>query len=109
MSPYIPQFWDLDKLRTYGINKAIVEFLRVNTWIKRWFKIDYSEYKTQNIGYKVGNAGYRHLPLKKKVEYLKPLLEIFKEVSVCEDNDTAYNYWKNNINPNKNDCCNLRL
>lgn len=30
------------------------------------------------------------------------------EVSVCEDEDRAYDYWKNNFNPNKDDCCNLR-
>jgi hypothetical protein len=29
-------------------------------------------------------------------------------VSVCEDVDEHYEYWKNNYNPNKEDCCNLR-
>ena len=32
----------------------------------------------------------------------------FKEKTVCEDETEAYNYWKNNFNVNKNDCCNLR-
>ena len=30
------------------------------------------------------------------------------EISVCEDEDKAYEYWKDNYNPNKEDCCNLR-
>ena len=33
----------------------------------------------------------------------------FKELTVCEDVDEHYEYWKNNINPNKEDCCNLRF
>ena len=30
------------------------------------------------------------------------------EISVCEDETNAYEYWINNYNPNKEDCCNLR-
>ena len=33
-------YMDYDKLNSLGIKKAIVEFLRVNTWIKKWFKTD---------------------------------------------------------------------
>lgn len=102
LSPYIPQFIDLEKLKETKINKAVVEFLRVNTWIRKWFDIDYSEYT-------VKHAGYRHLPLAKKIEYLKPLQGIFNELTVCEDEDEAYEYWKANVNPNPDDCCNLRL
>ena len=80
----------------------MVEFLRVNTWIRKWFDIDYSEHT-------VKHAGYRHLPLAKKIEYLKPLQGIFNELTVCEDEDEAYQYWKANVNPNPDDCCNLRL
>ena len=32
----------------------------------------------------------------------------FSQVSVREDEDGAYEYWKNNFNPNPEDCCNLR-
>ena len=103
MSPYIPQFWlgDLHKLKEYGIKKALVEFLRVNTWIRKWFQIDYSEYT-------VKHGGYQHLPLAKKIEYLRPLQGLFKELTVCEDESEAYEYWKQNVNPNPDDCCNLR-
>jgi len=31
----------------------------------------------------------------------------FKEMSVCEDEDSAYEFWKNNFNHNPEDCCNL--
>lgn len=101
LSPYIPQFIDLGKLAGTGIKRAVVEFLRVNSWIQKWFSIDYSEYT-------VKHAGYKHLPLQKKIEYIKPLREIFEEITVCEDEDEAYKYWRENVNPNPDDCCNLR-
>ena len=100
LSPYIPQFMNLDKLRDVKVDKALVEFLRVNTWIRRWFDIDYSEYT-------VKHGGYDHLPLEKKKEYIRPVLGMFREVTVCEDEDEAYEYWRR-INPNPDDCCNLR-
>ena len=74
--------------------------MRVNTWIKRWFNIDYSEYT-------VKQSGYQHLPLEKKKEYISNIVN-FKEMTVCEDESEAYEYWKNNFNYNSNDCCNLR-
>ena len=101
LSPYIPQFVDLDRLRNFHIKKAVVEFLRVNSWIQKWFDIDYSEYTLKH-------AGYRHLPLEKKIGYIRPLQDIFEELTVCEDEDKAYQYWHDNVNPNPNDCCNLR-
>ena len=99
LSPLIEEYIDFDKLNNLGIEKAIVEFLRVNHWIRKWFNIDYSKFKlTEN--------GYEHLPLEEK----KRILEKVKIpiVSVCEDVDAHYNYWKESFNPNKNDCCNLR-
>jgi len=101
ISPFIPQFMDVSKLPELGIDKAIVEFLRVNSWIKKWFKIDMSEY-TLNSG------GYWHMPLERKLAYIKSI-KGFKEISVCEDETKAYYFWKNHFNPNPNDCCNLRL
>lgn len=32
----------------------------------------------------------------------------FSQVSICEDVPEHYNYWQQYINPNKEDCCNLR-
>ena len=56
LSPLIEQYMDFDRLTTFGIKKAVVEFLRVNPWIQKWFDIDCSKYT-------VSQSGYRHLPL----------------------------------------------
>lgn len=100
LSPFIPQYIDFDILNQVKCDKILVEFLRVNTWIQKWFNIDYSEFT-------VKQSGYRHLPLQKKIEYLKNITG-FKEISVCEDETLAYEYWQKNVNHNPNDCCNLR-
>lgn len=100
LSPFIPSFIDMEILNKVECDKILVEFLRVNTWIRKWFDIDYSEYT-------VSQSGYNHLPLEKKLEYIKRITG-FKEVTVCEDETTAYQYWRDNFNPNKEDCCNLR-
>lgn len=98
LSPLIPEYMDFEKLNSLEIEKAIVEFLRVNTWIERWFKIDYSDYTLRE-------SNYRHLPLEKKIKLLEKIK--IPSVSVCEDVTEHYNYWKT-INPNREDCCNLR-
>lgn len=100
LSPYIPSYVDSDALCGLGIDKICIEFLRANTWVEKWFDIDFSEYT-------VKQGGYRHLPLEKKIEYIKRI-HGFKEMTVCDDEDMAYQYWKEHFNHNKNDCCNLR-
>ena len=52
LSPIIEEYMDFDKLNNLGIKKAIVEFLRVNTWIKKWFNINYSKYVLKQSGYR---------------------------------------------------------
>lgn len=101
LSPFIPEYVDLDRLNKVKCDKIQVEFLRVNSWIQKWFPIDYSDYT-------VKQSGYRHLPLEKKKELIKGITG-FKEVSVCEDESEAYEYWKAHFNPNPDDCCNLRM
>lgn len=100
LSPFLPQFVDFDRLNSIKCNKIIVEFLRVNHWIKKWLPLDYSDYT-------VKQSGYQHLPLEKKIEYLAKVTG-FDEVSVCEDVSEHYEYWKEAVNHNKEDCCNLR-
>ena len=90
---------DFEKLNSLGIEKAIVEFLRINVWIKKWFKVDYSKYS-------ISDGGYEHLPLEEKKRIISQVK--IPVISVCEDVPSHYNYWKNNFNPNKADCCNLR-
>lgn len=100
LSPFVPQFVDFERLNSIRCNKIIVEFLRVNHWIKQWLPLDYSEYT-------VKQSGYEHLPLSRKIEYLSKVTG-FDEVSVCEDVTEHYEYWKEAVNFNKDDCCNLR-
>ena len=100
LSPFVPQFVDFDRLNSIRCDKIIVEFLRVNHWIKKWLPLDYSEWT-------VKHAGYEHLPLEKKIEYLAKVTG-FDEISVCEDVNEHFAYWRDCVNHNKNDCCNLR-
>ena len=88
-------------LNNVKCDKIVVEFLRVNSWIKKWFDIDYTPYT-------VKEGGYLHRPLADKIEHLKWITG-FKEVTVCEDESEAYEYWKKNFNPNPDDCCNLKF
>lgn len=99
LSPIIDEYMDYEKLNSLGIKKAIVEFLRVNTWIKKWFNVDYSKYVLKQ-------SGYRFMRLNDK----KKIIEKIKipEISVCEDYSPHYKYWEVNVNHNRNDCCNLR-
>lgn len=100
LSPFLPQFVDFERLNSIRCDKIQVEFLRVNHWIKKWLPLDYSEYT-------VKQSGYEHLPLEKKIEYLSKVTG-FSEVSVCEDVTEHYDYWRECVNFNKEDCCNLR-
>lgn len=100
LSPFIFELIDFNILNSIKCNKILVEFLRVNTFIKGWFKqIDFSKYTLKH-------SNYLHLSLEEKVRQLQ-FIKGFKELTVCEDVDEHYEYWKNNVNPNKNDCCNL--
>ncbi len=105
LSPFVPQFidkgvLDLDVINAVDCDKILVEFLRVNAWIKRWFDIDFSEYTLKQ-------SNYQHLPLEIKQRYLS-LINGFEQITVCEDVSEHYDYWQQNINHNPDDCCNLR-
>ena len=100
LSPFIPEYIDYDRLNAVRCDKILIEFLRVNSWIQKWFDIDYSDWT-------VKQSGYRHLPLEKKKELLKNITG-FAQITVCEDESEAYGYWKANVNHNPDDCCNLR-
>lgn len=66
LSPVIEEYMDFEKLNSLGINKAVVEFLRVNPWIQKWFDIDYSKYT-------LSQGGYKHLPWREKVRILNKI------------------------------------
>lgn len=99
LSPYIPQYVEISKINDIKCDKIIVEFLRVNWFIKKRFNIDYSDWT-------YSEWWYQHLPIGKKIQLLSKIKK--KEISVCEDVEAHYKYWKEHFNFNPDDCCNLR-
>ena len=103
LSPYIPEFIDIEKLNEIKCDKVLVEFLRVNHWIRKWLgdKCDLTNY-TNTF------HGYDHLPFEKKKEYIEKMGDAHI-VTVCDFEPEYLDYWKKEFNPNPDDCCNLRL
>lgn len=101
LSPYIPQYVDLGRLAGVDCGKILVEFLRVNHWIRQWFDLDYTPYTLKE-------GGYEHLPLEAKVELIDKI-HGYDELTVCEDVNEHYEYWRQHVNQNPEDCCNLRV
>lgn len=104
LSPFIPEFVNIDTINAIRCDKALVEFLRVNTWIERWLALHDVDLRN----YTLFSAGYRHLPLATKKRYIEQITG-FPQLSVCEDVPEHWQYWKDNINSNPDDCCNLKL
>ena len=101
LSPLIEEFMDFNHLNALNIHKCIVEFLRVNTWIKKWLcGVDFTKYSLRQ-------SNYHHLTLQEKQRIIAKIH--IPEISVCEDVTEHYEYWKENINVNKADCCNLKF
>ena len=101
LSPFIEGFIDYDILNSIKCNKILIEFLKVNHWIKKWFNIDYSDYM-------VKYGGYTHLPLYKKLILIKKITG-FSQVSIGEYVSDHHFYFRDKINFNKYDCCNLNF
>lgn len=101
LSPFIPEYVDYERLSKIQCHKILVEFLRVNSWIRKWFDLDYS-------GYTLVQSGYRHMPLDRKIYFLQKIYG-FSEMSVCDDVTEHYDYWRKNVNHNPKDCCNLAI
>lgn len=107
LSPYIPELIDISTINAIRCDKILVEFLRVNSWIEKWISntslgIDlepYNEYP----------SGYKHLSLDNKIQLLNAVDRNSHQVSVCEDVEEHWNYWRDNVNADKDDCCNLRI
>ena len=100
LSPFIPQYVEINKINAIKCDKIIVEFLRVNAFIKQRFKIDYSDYTLKEWW-------YNHLPLEKKISLISKIKK--PQISVCEDVEAHYQYRKEHFNYNPEDCCNLTL
>jgi len=99
LSPFIYQYIDFDILNSIKCNKILIEFLKVNYNVKNWFKIDYSEYSLKY-------GGFEHLQLKKKIQLVN-LITGFDKLTVGEYVEEHHKYFSQNVNFNKNDCCNL--
>ena len=101
LSPLVPEYVDFERVNAIKADKAVVEFLRVNSWIKKWLPdVDTSAHTLKE-------GGYAHLPLEKKLEIIEKVK--LPVVTVCEDVQEHYEYWRDNFNPNRDDCCNLRM
>jgi DNA repair photolyase len=99
LSPLLEEYMDFDKLNSLGINKCIVEFLRINHSIIEWFPMrSYRKYTHYH-------ANYRHLPLEEKLRIISKVK--LPSITVCEKVPEHYEYWRDHFNPNPADCCNL--
>ena len=101
LSPFIGDAVDYGVLNRVECDKLLIEFLRVNHWIRKWLPIDLSRYTLKD-------GGYLHLPLAEKQRMLEGATG-FKELSVCDDVGEHYDYWGKHVNANPEDCCNLRM
>ena len=103
LSPFIPEFVNIPRINRIACKKIQVEFLRVNGWIERW--LDGSGVNLAS--YSLTEGGYKHLPLADKRILLSRIERPGVAVSVCEDVDSHYAFWRDHYNPNHDDCCNL--
>lgn len=101
LSPFIPEYIDFDVLNSIKCSKILIEFLKVNHHIRSYFDIDYSDYT-----YKYG--GYQNLALDRKIELVSKITG-FDQVSVGEYVLPHYEYFRDYVNYNKQDCCNLTI
>ena len=108
LSPFIPDLVSVPWVNSIDCDKILVEFLRVNSWIEKWLAI--SELPVDLRPYTLFNAGYKHLPLSRKQALIDQIRGAsWKEVSVCEDVPEHWTWWKDHLNANPDDCCNLKI
>jgi DNA repair photolyase len=103
LSPFLfkdPGF-SLKVINRIKCDKVLIEFLKVNHWTRKNFKYDYSEYVLKY-------GGHDNLPLEKKVSMVS-MVDGFKQVTVGEYVKDHHEYFRDNVNYNKIDCCNLFL
>lgn len=101
LSPLLYEHTDFNIINKIKCNKILIEFLKVNPFIRKSFDIDYSSYTLKK-------GGFCHLTLDHKIKLVNNITKI-KQVSVGEYVEEHHQYFKENVNYNKNDCCNLSL
>ena len=100
LSPYIPEFVDTGVINGIECGKILIEFLKVNPYVRRCFDLDYHDY-TLKYG------GHLNLELEDKIEYAERLTD-FDRLSVGEYVRDHYLYFRDNYNTNPYDCCDLK-
>lgn len=102
LAPFLYDYIDIDKINDIKCDKILVEFLRVNSWIEKAMKdmINISDFS-------VKQSNYKHMSLEHKLELLKQIDK--PQITVCDDVDEHYGYFRDNVNYNPNDCCNLKF
>lgn len=106
LSPFIPDLVSIPWINSIACDKILVEFLRVNSWIEKWLTA--SRLPVNLRPYTLFNAGYKHLPLHRK-QALISRLHGYGQLSVCEDVPEHWEYWRDHLNANPDDCCNLKI
>jgi DNA repair photolyase len=101
LSPFIESQIDVNIVNSIKCNKILIEFLKVNHFIKKSFDIDYSEYSLKY-------GGHENLQLSKKIELVNKITG-FEQISVGEYVVEHHEYFSSHVNYNPEDCCNLRL
>lgn len=101
LSPFIPEYTDKKLLSKIRCKKILVEFLKVNYWIKNNFTYDYSKH-TLDYG------GYKNIHLDDKIELVK-IADEFEQHSVGEYVREHHDYFRTNYNWNHTDCCNVDI
>ena len=105
LSPYIPGFISPDVIARFRPEKIVIEFLRVNHWTVKWLGglVDL-------LPYTLRHGGYLHLPLDEKIKRVADIKAALPDCqfTVCEDVPEHWHYWRDNVNVNQADCCNLR-
>lgn len=102
LSPFVPWLADPKEFNKIKCDKILIEFLRVNHRIKKWFK-DFIDDKDYPLNY----HWYNHLTFERKKQLVRDFKQ--KEITVCDFDPKHLTYWKKEFNPNPDDCCNLRL
>ena len=102
LSPMLQPYVDFKKINNIKCDKILIEFLRINSKI-----IKDMQHIINPEEYTVNENNYKHLPLNKKIELIKKIHK--PQITICEDVTTHYQYFKENINHNPDDCCNLTI
>lgn len=102
LSPLLYPHVDFQKINNINCNKILVEFLRLNNKMIKDMKGIINPKM-----YTVHENGYLHLPLLTKIRLLKQVKK--PQITICDDVTQHYTYFKQHINHNPEDCCNLTL